>query len=107
MCWRRIGNSKPIFSEPHRGFPGFSPFLLTGEYARLRLDCWGPWRDVFGASGRKLSMARNAIVGPNPIGTVRLTSDERLKELSSILALGATRLRLRREAQQGRADGQL
>ena len=38
-------------------------------------------------------MARNAIVGPNPIGTVRLTSDERLKELSSILALGATRAR--------------
>ena len=53
-------------------------------------------------------MARNAIVGPNPIGTARLTSDERLKELSSILALGAIRLRLRREARHdGRADGQL
>ena len=57
---------------------------------------------------RKLAVARNAIIGPNPIGTAQMTPAERLQELSSILAVGAIRLRLKQGAgPDGLDDGPL
>jgi|SRR5580692_4917429 hypothetical protein len=44
-------------------------------------------------------MGKKMIVGPNPLQTARMTADERLNELSTILAAGAVRLRLKQEAQ--------
>ncbi len=51
-------------------------------------------------------MARKVIVGPNPLRTNTLAADERLKELSSLLAAGTLRLRLKQEFRlEGLADG--
>jgi outer membrane protein assembly factor BamB len=41
-----------------------------------------------GSADGYLYVFNAAIVGPNPIGMAQMTADERLKELSSILALG-------------------